>query len=77
MLYQAACIYSLTSPGRDDDRREGLRLLAAALRAGFTALDLAEKDSDLAALRQDPEFRLLLQSARRLARVPSPAKHDP
>jgi serine/threonine protein kinase/Flp pilus assembly protein TadD len=62
-LYQAACIYALTSRTEATDRREAYHLLASALWKGY-GLDLAEKDKDLEPVRNEPEFRKLVEGAR-------------
>jgi tetratricopeptide (TPR) repeat protein len=59
-LYQAACVFALVSEGRADDRREALRLLAAALAQGF-GREYVATDHDLDALRGDDDFRRLLE----------------
>jgi serine/threonine protein kinase/Flp pilus assembly protein TadD len=64
-LFQAACVYALTSRKEAEDRHEALRLLAQALRQGF-GLDLLETDTDLEPLRKDPQFRELVRAARAL-----------
>ncbi|QDU22613.1 serine/threonine-protein kinase [Urbifossiella limnaea] len=58
-LYQVACVYALTTATHPADKPEALRLLAAALRAGF-GQQYVEADPDLAALRGDAEFQRLL-----------------
>jgi hypothetical protein len=65
MLYQVACIYALTAKEQPDDRVEAFRLLSMALRQGF-GYDLVETDSDLAALRQFPEYHKLVTGVRAL-----------
>jgi serine/threonine protein kinase/Tfp pilus assembly protein PilF len=62
-VYQVAGIYALTSRQNSDDRREALRLLESALSQGF-GLDVLEKDRDLDAIRDQPEFRRLVEGAR-------------
>jgi eukaryotic-like serine/threonine-protein kinase len=62
-LYQAACVYALTSRTEATDRREAYRLLALALWKGY-GLDRAEKDKDLEPVRNEPEFRKLVEGAR-------------
>jgi serine/threonine protein kinase/Tfp pilus assembly protein PilF len=64
-LYRVAGIYALASRGNAAHRREAFRLLAAALRAdyGFEYLD---GDPELAPLRALPEFKRLVEAARRL-----------
>ncbi|HEX4610708.1 MAG TPA: protein kinase, partial [Urbifossiella sp.] len=70
-VYQVACIYALTSKDQPDDRREALALMWSALRTGF-GLDIVDADTDLDALRPDPEFRRLVEKAGELARGPRP-----
>jgi hypothetical protein len=62
-VYQVAGIYALTSRQNADDRREALRLLESALSQGF-GLDLLDRDRDLDAIRDQPEFRRLVEAAR-------------
>ena len=75
-VYQVAGIYALTSRQSPDDRREALRLLESALSQGF-GLDLLDRDRDLDAIREQPEFRRLVQAARarrtKAANRPPPA----
>lgn len=61
-LYQAACAYALISAGHEEDRREALRLLSAALTQGFGQAHLGT-DHDLDGLRGDEEFRRILTHA--------------
>ena len=61
--YQVAGIYALTSRQQPGDRREALRLLGLALSQGF-GLDLIGTDHDLDAIRDEPEFRQLVEAAR-------------
>ena len=65
VLYQTAGIYALTSAQNAADRREVFRLLAAALRQGY-GFDLLEIDPDLRPIREQPEYRRLLEAARAL-----------
>ena len=62
-VYQVAGIYALTSRQNPDDRREAFRLLESALSQGF-GLDLLDRDRDLDAIRDQPEFRRLVEAAR-------------
>jgi serine/threonine protein kinase/tetratricopeptide (TPR) repeat protein len=62
-LYQAACIFALTSRTEAADRREAYRLLASALWKGY-GLDLTETDKDLEPIRKETEFRRLVDGAR-------------
>jgi hypothetical protein len=67
-LYQVACINALTSRKEPDDRWRAFQLLSAALRQGF-GFELLEGDHDLDPIRQEPEFRRLVQAARDLRPV--------
>ncbi|HYH66677.1 MAG TPA: protein kinase [Urbifossiella sp.] len=62
-LYQVGCVYALTAKTHPEDKPEALRLVAAALRAGFGQQYLAD-DTDLAALRGDAEFQRLLATTK-------------
>ena len=62
-VYQIAGIYALTSRQNPNDRGEAFRLLESALRQGF-GLDLIDKDRDLDAIREQPEFRRIVDEAR-------------
>ena len=59
-LYQAACIYALTSRQEPADRAEALRLLAEAVRKDGSWLAVAREDHDLDPIRDRPAFRELL-----------------
>ncbi len=77
-VYQLAGIYALTSRQNPDDRREAFRLLGSALSQGF-GLDLLDRDRDLDAIRDQPEFRRLAEAARtrRTEAPPGTAKPPP
>ncbi|MGL4554776.1 MAG: tetratricopeptide repeat protein, partial [Gemmataceae bacterium] len=64
-LYRAACIYSLASDGKPDRLRDAKRLLATALLRGW-GFGAVREDADLDALRRDPTFEKVLDSAERL-----------
>jgi tetratricopeptide (TPR) repeat protein len=57
--YDLACYYSLLSK-----REQSLAAMEMALCKGFSDFDWVLKDPDLESLRQNPEFKLLLQSYR-------------
>ena len=60
-LYQAACVYALTSRVEPADRFKAMELLHAALKAGFGKEHLAD-DPDLDPLRESAEFQALLKA---------------
>jgi serine/threonine protein kinase/Flp pilus assembly protein TadD len=62
-LYQVGCIYALTSKAHAEDKKEAFHLLWSALKDGF-GLDLIDTDTDLDALRKDPEFTKMVAAAR-------------
>jgi serine/threonine protein kinase/predicted Zn-dependent protease len=64
-LYQAACVFALTSRQQEEDRVKALQLLSAALRQGY-GLDLIDDDKDLDPVRNLPEYRRLAEAARAL-----------
>lgn len=57
--YDLACYYSLLAK-----REQSLAAMEMALCKGFRDFDWVLKDPDLESLRQNPEFKLLLQSYR-------------
>ena len=64
-LYQIACVYALTSKNQPDDRLQAFQLLSSALRKGY-GFNLLETDTDLDPIRNQPEFRRLVEAARAL-----------
>ena len=68
--YQMAGLHAQLSRHETDGkaRQEAFRLLALALRNGFSDLSLMEKDSDLDPIRNTDEFRSLVTHARGLQR---------
>jgi serine/threonine protein kinase/tetratricopeptide (TPR) repeat protein len=61
-IYQAACVYALTSRQQPADRPESLRLLAEAVRKDNSWLAVAREDPDLAPIRDQQAFRDLVQA---------------
>jgi serine/threonine protein kinase/tetratricopeptide (TPR) repeat protein len=61
-VYQAACVYALTSKQEPADQAEALRLLAEAVRKDGSWLAVARQDRDLDPIRGQPGFRNLLQA---------------
>ena len=67
--YQLAGLYATTSRQVPDDREEAFRLLHSALKRGY-GFDLIDADHELDPIRNLPEFRRIVNSAR-LARAAS------
>jgi cytochrome c-type biogenesis protein CcmH/NrfG len=55
-IYNVACSYSLLQM-----KEEALTALKKAAEAGFSEWDLAARDSDLACVREEPEFKRMLE----------------
>ncbi len=68
ILYQVAGIYAMTSKLVPEDRTESYRLLSTALRNGFGFDEMAD-DRELDPIRQQPEFRRLLDAARAIRSI--------
>jgi hypothetical protein len=62
-LFQAAGLYAQISlhESGDDAKKEAFVLLGSALRKGFSDLELFQTDADLNPIREEPEFKRLLQ----------------
>jgi serine/threonine protein kinase/tetratricopeptide (TPR) repeat protein len=71
-VYQAACVYALTSKLEPNDRREALRLLADAVCKDGSWLTAARTDRDLEPIRGQPAFRDLLQALEVVVGVAAP-----
>ncbi|HSQ54596.1 MAG TPA: tetratricopeptide repeat protein, partial [Gemmata sp.] len=56
VIYQAGCVYALTSKTHPDDRKRALDLLRRAFKGGYTNLKLLRQDHDLDVLRSQSEF---------------------
>ena len=69
-LYQVACIYSLTSIEKKDDRLQAIRLLSAALRGGY-GLDIVDSDSDFDPIRKSTDFKDAVTAAKLLVSGPA------
>jgi hypothetical protein len=57
-----------------EDRKWALHLLAMTLRKGFNQLDLVASDTDLAPIRQEPEYSRLAELARQLSATAAAGK---
>ncbi|PYU78446.1 MAG: hypothetical protein DMG50_27520 [Acidobacteria bacterium] len=55
-IYNVACTYSHLQM-----KKEALTTLKRAAEAGFSEWDLAARDTDLACLREEPEFKRMLE----------------
>jgi tetratricopeptide (TPR) repeat protein len=64
IVYQLAGVYALTSRTHSEDARTAYRLLADALRLGY-GIDLIDGDRDLDPVRGLPEFRQVVDAARK------------
>jgi tetratricopeptide (TPR) repeat protein len=70
--YQVAGIFALTSETHPADRAEALRLLASAFRDN-EGLSYVPTDPDLDPIRDDPDFRKLVDAARTLEAAAEPS----
>lgn len=68
ILYQAACVYSLTSRENEKDLPKALELLRAALRKGYADVRGMGSDPDLAPIRANGEFQEIRRAASTLYR---------
>ncbi len=71
-MYQLAGVYALTAKEKSHeaaDRREAIRLLAAAFTAGFADFATVDIDSDLNPIRAHSEFTTLVAEFRDRAKV--------
>jgi tetratricopeptide (TPR) repeat protein len=62
-VYQAACIYALTSRNHPADAEIAIQLVTRALQKDLMLSQVAIADSDLDAIRTRPEFQTLLDAA--------------
>jgi serine/threonine protein kinase len=74
--YQAARIFALTAKKLNRDRPVALNYLSFALRNGY-GWERFENEPDFAAIRDDAEFQILLQSAPVLGRGVPPRMRPP
>jgi serine/threonine protein kinase/cytochrome c-type biogenesis protein CcmH/NrfG len=64
-IYNMACTYGLLRM-----KKEALNILEKAVQAGYTEWDLASRDPDFAWLRNEPEFRRVLEYMKGKREVP-------
>ncbi|MFK7817544.1 MAG: tetratricopeptide repeat protein, partial [Planctomycetaceae bacterium] len=65
--YQAACVYALLSKEKPSHRKRSVSLLAASIpQLPRVLLQLAPRDPDLANVRNDENYRQLMESSRQL-----------
>lgn len=67
--YNLACAYAMGG-----NKNMALRTLEQAVSAGFSQVQLLQTDSDLASLREAPQFDAIVEAADRKAR---PCEYDP
>ena len=68
--YQAANIHALLYRSRPEHKADAIRMLTAALRAGF-GFDFVETDKDLDPIRDTAEFKRVLEAVRSLKAEPA------
>jgi hypothetical protein len=71
-FYTAACASALVG-----DKQKALQYLGKAAQLGFRDSDQVETDTDLAAVRSDPAFKIILDKVRSNARSYALRHHDP
>ena len=59
VLYNAACVYGLF-----ERKQEALESLEKAVAAGYSNMDWVARDTDLACLRDEPEFQRLMEEGK-------------
>jgi tetratricopeptide (TPR) repeat protein len=67
VVFQLACVYSLTSKDHPGDRARAFTLLREALRTGPTEVRAFERSRDLDPIRELPEFAPLIDAVKELA----------
>jgi len=67
-LFQMAGVYAQLSKGdaTGANKQRALQLMAKAFRTGFEQYDKVAKDPDLAPVRDDPDFKALVEHAKKL-----------
>jgi tetratricopeptide (TPR) repeat protein len=67
-LFQMAGVYAQLTRGdaTGANKQKALQLMAKAFRTGFEQYDKVAKDPDLAPVRDDPEFKALVEHAQKL-----------
>jgi tetratricopeptide (TPR) repeat protein len=68
VIYQAACVYSLSSTKQADDLEHALEFLRRALRSGFRDFAAMDADHDIDALRKHRDYKSAVGAARELYR---------
>ena len=66
IIYQAACVYSITSNKQAKDLDTALEYLRRALRNEFRDFPAIDSDHDIDALRKLPDFGRVMKAARKL-----------
>ncbi|MEX2188659.1 MAG: protein kinase [Pirellulales bacterium] len=65
--YKVACIYALTARGESSDAAKAIAVLSESMRQDAGLYELARRDADLDAIRNQTEFQTLLKAAAALA----------
>jgi tetratricopeptide (TPR) repeat protein len=68
VTYQVACAYALTAAKNPEDLPRAIGYFRKALRDGYRDFPLIERDPDLKAVRDLPEFRDALDAAKKLVK---------
>jgi serine/threonine protein kinase/tetratricopeptide (TPR) repeat protein len=68
VTYQVACAYALTATKNPEDLPRAIGYFRKALRDGYRDFPLIERDPDLKAVRNLPEFRDALDAAKKLVK---------
>lgn len=66
IVYQAACVYALTSAEQDQDRTTALNYFRQALREGYRNFGVIEADKDMKAALKGADFQAVLTAAKQL-----------
>ena len=75
ILFQAACVLSLTATAENQDASRGLLLLSRAIELDPKLMSRAATDSDLRSLRDRPEYAAMIEPMQKLREVQSSLKN--
>ena len=68
IVYQAACVYALTSASNADDREPALKYFRQCFRDGFRNFAAVEHDEDLKVILKLTEFKNVFEAAKNLVK---------